>query len=245
MPDRRRHRGPGHADRTLFSGPRIDALRGAVEDLSWLLGRGYAEPSALKIVGDRYQLRRRQREALRRAACPDASRQARLERQVRPGEIGGMSLLVDGFNVIITVEAALSGSAIFRCRDGCLRDIASIHGSYRQVEETRRAVSACGDVLEASGAGPVTWYLDSPVSNSGRLARLMRTVAEERGWSWEVELVKNPDAVLVQRTGVVATSDAPVLDSCGPWLNMARVVVERSVEGAWIVDISREGTSTS
>ena len=33
-------------------------------DLSWLLGRGYAEASATKLVGDRHELRSRQREAV-------------------------------------------------------------------------------------------------------------------------------------------------------------------------------------
>ncbi len=238
MPDSRKHRGPDHADRSLFSGARVDALRSAVEELSWLLGRGYAEPSALKIVGDRHQLRRRQREALRRASCAGSRRAARVDRLLEPGSLAGAGLCVDGFNVIITVEAALSGAAVFRCRDGCLRDIASIHGSYRQVEETRRALAACGSVLAGSHVGPVTWYLDSPVSNSGRLANLMRSLAGEQGWKWDVVLVSNPDAVLVEQATAVATSDAPVLDRCGSWVNLARIVVEDSVEDAWIVDIS-------
>jgi hypothetical protein len=235
MPDSRRHRGPDHADRSLFAEGRLPELRDAVGDLSWLMGRGYSEPSALKIVGDRYQLRRRQREALRRASCSDAALAARSARSIPPGEIGG--LRVDGFNVIITIEAAISGGVLFACRDGCLRDIASIHGSYRQVDETRRAVESVGLVLEAAGAGPVTWYLDSPVSNSGRLGRLMRSMAEERGWPWEVALVKNPDNVLVEAGEPVATSDAPVLDACGSWLNLARWVVESGVPGAWVVDL--------
>jgi hypothetical protein len=238
MPDRRKHRGPEHADRTLFSEARVRDLARAVDDLSWLLGRGYAEPSALKIVGDRYQLRRRQREALRRSACGAEAMKARAQRVVAPGDVPGEGIRIDGFNVIITVEAALSGAVVLKCRDGCFRDISSIHGSYRQVEETRRAVEAVGDVLERAGVEPALWYLDSPVSNSGRLRNLMMTVAGQRGWSWNVELVKNPDTLLVQEGDAVATSDAPVLDTCGPWVNLARLVVESEVEGAWIVDIA-------
>lgn len=236
MPDRRKHRGPDHADRTLFGEPRVPDLRSAVGDLSWLLGRGYAEPSALKIVGDRYQLRRRQREALRRAACSDMARDGRAARMAPLERMDGAGLRVDGFNVIITVEAALSDAAVFRCRDGCLRDIASIHGSYRQVEETRKAIVAIGSVI--TGVGPVCWYLDSPVSNSGRLRRLMLEEASSHGWDWDVELVKNPDSILVKQGESVATSDGPVLDACGQWVNLARAVVESQVPGAWIVDIS-------
>ena len=37
-----------------------------MSDLSWLLEKGYADRSALKLVGDRYRLRQRQRTADRR-----------------------------------------------------------------------------------------------------------------------------------------------------------------------------------
>ena len=45
----------------MFAPERIDALRTAVSELSWLLGRGYQSKSALKLVGDRHNLRERQR----------------------------------------------------------------------------------------------------------------------------------------------------------------------------------------
>ena len=188
-------------------------------------------------MGDRFQLRRRQREALRRASCTDGQRRERGERMRSPADLAGSTLLVDGFNVIITVEAALSGAAVFLCRDGCLRDIASIHGSYRQVDETRRALEACGALLEAAGIRAAEWLLDSLVSNSGRLANMMRTLASEHGWDWDVRLVKNPDAELVEREEPVATSDAPVLDRCGAWCNLAREVVGSGVPESWIVDL--------
>ena len=68
MPDRRRHRGAHPRDRELFAPERIEDLRRAVGDLSWLLSRGYAPTSSLKIVGDRYDLAQRQRTAVARAA---------------------------------------------------------------------------------------------------------------------------------------------------------------------------------
>ena len=61
-------------------------LRAAVADLSWLLSRGYAEPSALKLVGDRFQLTERQRIAVMRSACSDQALQHRRQTQV-PAEL--------------------------------------------------------------------------------------------------------------------------------------------------------------
>ncbi|MGZ3397481.1 MAG: DUF434 domain-containing protein, partial [Isosphaeraceae bacterium] len=66
MPDARTHRGPDPRDGEAFGPSAVPALRGAVSDLSWLLGRGYAIVSAVKLVGDRWSLTERQRLAVRR-----------------------------------------------------------------------------------------------------------------------------------------------------------------------------------
>jgi hypothetical protein len=71
MPDKRSNRGPHPKDHDLFAPLQIEAIRRAMSDFSWLLSRGYARPSSLKIVGDRHKLRERQRVALSRVACSD------------------------------------------------------------------------------------------------------------------------------------------------------------------------------
>ena len=73
MPDTRKHRGPGPQDPAWFGPEARPDLAAAVADLSWLLSRGYAEPSSLKLVGDRYRLVERQRVAVLRSACSDES----------------------------------------------------------------------------------------------------------------------------------------------------------------------------
>src|SRR5439155_3863328 len=77
VPDTRKHRGPHPEDARLFADAMLPRLRAAVADLSWLLTRGYAQPSAVKIVGDRHALDARQRMAVTRAACTDAAREGR------------------------------------------------------------------------------------------------------------------------------------------------------------------------
>ena len=78
--------------------------------------------------------------------------------------------------------------------------------------------------------------LDSPVSNSGRLAGIMRKLAERHRWPWQVELVPDPDAILIQAKTPIVTADSGVLDRCGTWFNLARLVVERHVPSARVVD---------
>jgi len=106
-------------------------MRAATDDYCMLRSRGYAARASLKIVGDHFQLISRQRLAVERCSCIDAARVARGERRVRPDECVGADLAVDGFNQLITLEAALSGAVLLRGRDGVLRDLAGVHGSYR------------------------------------------------------------------------------------------------------------------
>ena len=238
-PDNRQHRGPHPEDHRLFSGDQIGALREATADLSWLLSHGYAAKAALKTVGDRYCLSERQRLCVARAACSDASREQRLARHVTTGNLKGQSVIIDGFNLIITVEAALGGGVLIECRDSCIRDLSSVHGSYRAVQETDRAVSIIGEALEELEVQSARWLLDKPVSNSGRLAERIRALADERGWHWVSEVVFNPDqAMRAASEVVVVTSDSTVLDCVARWTNINAYLLARHLCDVWTVDLS-------
>ncbi|HEX8722449.1 MAG TPA: DUF434 domain-containing protein [Pyrinomonadaceae bacterium] len=239
-PDRRRHRGAHPEDARLFDGSRLASLRVATAELSWLLGRGYQAKSATKLVGDRHNLRERQRLAVARAACAEESCRRRRASRLREAEVAGEALVVDGFNLVITLGAALSGGVLVRGLDGCVRDLSSVHGSYRAVEETERAVLLAGEALEALAPASALWLLDRPVSNSGRLAARVRAAAAERGWPWEVRAEFNPDREIVNSGRVAVTSDSNVLDGVTRWLNLGRHVVENYVEGAWVIDLGGE-----
>ncbi|HJL16733.1 MAG TPA: DUF434 domain-containing protein [Sandaracinaceae bacterium LLY-WYZ-13_1] len=229
-----RHRGPAPRDRDLFAPDRLDPLRTAVAELSWLLARGYAEGSALKLVGDRHALTARQRKAVRHCACPDPARDAR-RRTRRPVEAtAGETLHVDGFNVLIVGESVLGGGVVLVGRDGAHRDLASVHGTWRRVAETTEVVDALGAMTRE--AREVVWWLDRPVSNSGRLAALLRERARVRGWRWRTEVVWDPDGVLADTDGLVATADARVLDAGVRWVDLPGALA-RATPTAWVVDL--------
>ncbi len=237
MPDSRTHRGPHPDDARLFAAEARPALRAAAGDLAWLLSRGYAAPSSLKLVGDRYALTARQRTAVERAACSDAALARRAAHRVEAAELAGRPLWLDGYNVLTTIEAALSGGVILAARDSTYRDMASMHGSYRKVAETRPALELLGQTLAAHRVAEGVWYLDRPVSNSGRLKGVMEEMAGWHSWPWRVELVPDPDAVLADAEPVVATADSAILDRCARWFNLAREVVRVHVPQANVVDL--------
>jgi hypothetical protein len=213
----------------------------------------------LKLVGDRFSLTQRQRLAVMRAACSDQQRQSRRERQVPVEALSGRALAIDGYNLLITTEAALSGGLIFRGRDGCCRDLASIHGTYRKVEETIPAVRLIGNFLTEIRAGPTLWLLDSPVSNSGRLKTLLAHIARENHWPWEIRLTISPDAELSSQltvpssqsppnweprtdnsplSAVVVSTDSIILDACPQWTNLAAELITRKIRSAAVIDLA-------
>jgi len=227
MPDTRRHRGPHPEDAGLFASACWPTLQAATADLSWLLSRGYAEHSSLKLVGDRFQLVERQRIAVMRSACSDQALQGRRQTQ-RPAErLACQRLDIDGFNVLTTIEAALAQGVLLCGRDGCLRDMASMHGSYRHVDETGPALTLIGQVLDELHLAECWWYLDRPVSNSGRLRARIEHLAADRDWPWRVELAADVDAILAASPHLVATADSMILDRCAGWFNLAAAVVAR------------------
>ena len=238
MPDKRTHRGPHPADAKLFAPAVIADLRLALADFSLLLTKGYAEKSALKLVGDRFSLTQRQRLAIMRSACSDRQLASRKQREIKIADLADQPIAIDGYNVLITIEAAMSDAVIFKGRDGCFRDLASIHGTYRKVTETIPAVQLIGRFLKELGSGDCLWLLDSPVSNSGRLKTLIGKLAKKNGWNWEIELLLSPDAKLMETTAVVASSDGVVLDGCKKWVNLTLAIIESKLPKAHIVDLS-------
>jgi hypothetical protein len=212
-----------------------------VEDLSWLRSREYAEASAIKLVGDRYQLRRRQRVAVGRCACAEAKRASRAARAQQPHEVVGETLFIDGLNVITTIEVALARGVLLIGQDQCMRDMASFHGSYRLVRETERAVEILVSVVDSMQPAEAVVYIDRPVSNSGRLAQMIRNAAARVGSRLAARTADGVDETLKGAEAIAATADSGILDVCERWLNLARLAVERhrcEVEPIWLLDLS-------
>lgn len=238
MPDRRVHRGPHPEDERFFAPDAIPWLEAATRDLCWLFDRGYAAPSSLKLVGDRHGLHQRQRIAVARCASSDAALARRAGRGIETAALAGQTLLVDGYNLLTTIEAALAGGVILAARDGCYRDMASMHGSWRKVEETGPAIDLIGAFLQTTGVRECLWYLDRPVSNSGRLRKLLVDRAAANGWPWRVELADDPDRELAKATFPVATADSAILDQCAAWVNLAAELIRGRIPTARVIDLT-------
>jgi hypothetical protein len=216
-------------------------LRAAARDLCWLLDHGYASRSAAVLVGNRHTLTSRQRLAVSRCACSAEAEQQRRQSQVAPAALRGRELWLDGYNVLTLLESALAGGVVLLGRDGCCRDIAGIHRRYRKVIETAPVVRLIGETTAAWCVTACRWWLDQPVSNSGRLKAFIGDLAAAAGWNMPVDLLFNPDKILWESDHIIATSDSVVLDRCRQWVNLSREIIAARLPQTRLVDLSAAG----
>ena len=240
MPNTQKHRGKHSKDDTLFAEKQLVLLQQATQDLGYLLGKGYAPKASLKLVGDRFRFHERQRHALQRIACGQEVAQSRQDKQLLSSDLLRQSIAIDGYNLLITLECALSGALLFHCQDSTYRDIASLHSTYKSVEETIPALTLIGKGLEELQVEETIWYLDAPVSNSGRLKGKIQELATQNNWNWQVHLVYNPDRELIEKHNTIISSDGWVIDNAPNWFNFISFLIEkRWLENVDIKDFSK------
>jgi len=234
-PDTRKHRGPNQKDLLLFADRNIPVLCEAARVYLWLLNRGYPINATLKLVGDRYALHQRQRSALARSICPDQQRALILSTQ--KAGISDRPIFIDGFNTIITLEAIICQAPVFICRDTTLRDLSGVHGSYHKIAETPEVIRIVARALELLKPASVTWFFDRPVSNSGRLAALVKSIGLEEGMQWDCFTTDRTDQQLMQQDGVVITADSGILLNCSGWFNLTRFIKDHLAVKGWFIDL--------
>lgn len=212
---------PGDANE--FGDAVLPTLRYAQQDIVYLLGRGYELTHAVTFVGNRFQLSARQRTALTRASSEAVVVAARKQRQT--DSLAGSTVYIDGFNLIITLEAAQSPeTTLLGCMDGTVRDLCGLHGTYRLIEATATALNWTAESLVNLKVAQAVFYLDAPVSNSGRLRTAILEVMGRHSLPCEVLLVPNADRELWDKSPVI-TTDAIILERCSSWVNLAASII--------------------
>ncbi|MEM6718577.1 MAG: DUF434 domain-containing protein [Bacteroidota bacterium] len=232
-----RNRGKEGSDDRLFGDLKMQAkMREAVKDLSYLLSRGFSEKSSLPLVGNRYKLNTRQQRAVQGMSEATQKLEKRAANCVFPNQIEEKEVMLDGFNVLIMLESALSGAYLFKGLDGCYRDLSSVHGTYKKVKQTPEAIQLIANFLQENKVKKATWIFDKPVSNSGRLKTMLREFAEEHNYNWEVILDNNPDKLIAESGKVAISSDAWVLDNSTVWCNMVRCIVDEHISQKNVIE---------
>lgn len=232
-----RNRGKEGSDNRLFGHLSMQSkMREAIKDLSYLLSRGFSEKSSLALVGSRYKLNNRQQRAVQGMSEANDKLIKRAERCLLSNQLAEKEVILDGFNVLIMLESALSGAYLFKGLDGCYRDLSSVHGTYKKVKQTPEAIQLIADFLQENKVKKATWVFDKPVSNSGRLKTTLREFADIHHLHWEIILDNNPDKLIVESKQIAISSDAWILDHASNWCNMVRYIVDAHIPQKNVVE---------
>lgn len=202
-------------------------LSQAQQEVYFLLNRGYEMEKIITFVGNHYLFSARQRMALARASASEKELQLRKEHEKR-GKLTGKTVYIDGFNLIITLEAALSGTTLLSCMDKTVRDLCGLHGTYRIIDKTEATLQIIEQELKDLEIEKAIFYLDAPMSNSGRLKQLILESFSNNNLCIEVELVRNADACLWAKEYVIS-SDAIILNKCKSWYNFVRNILDKEM----------------
>lgn len=222
-----RNRGKNTGDDTLFgSEKQISKIKQAVQDMQYLLTRGYAEKAASDLVGNRYRLKTRQIQVIRGASASEGQIHHRRQKRLEISDLKDKIIYLDGFNVLILLESLLSEAYIFAGVDGCFRDLSGVHGTYKRVNQTLKAIELVGLFLKKSEAQKLIWVFDQPVSNSGRIKQMILDFAVENHLNWEAELEYSPDKFLAESSAIIISSDAWILDHCKEWFNLINYLIQ-------------------
>lgn len=230
-------RGTDPQDSRWFSTEAILKLQRAQEELEWLLNRGYNNKSVMNMIGNHYQFSLRQRNALVRSTSSREKRNSRKEKCVTLASCRDNCIYIDGFNLIITLEVALSGGILVLCNDGTMRDLAGLRGTYSVIDKTDFALNLIGKELSNTHISKAKFFLDAGVSNSGRLKKFILEHAEKWNTRVEVELMQHVDAFLATKERIV-TSDSIILDKCKSWVSLGRNIIGNYIPDGKIIDLS-------
>lgn len=228
-------RGFAETDEKEFNNEAVAKLQAAGKDIIYLLNKGYNIKGASTFVGDHYLLSARQRIALVRMISSYSAIENRKNKEIK-SDISGKTIHIDGFNTIITLEVALSGTLLLKCMDGTVRDMAGLRGTYRLIDKTDKAIKLLGDELTRQRVDRAHIYLDAPVSNSGNLKVRIHTLLQEFPFDLEILCVNQVDKML-EESDYVVTSDSIILDKCINWINLNDIIISRCIPEAGIVDL--------
>ncbi|MBW1979636.1 MAG: DUF434 domain-containing protein [Deltaproteobacteria bacterium] len=221
-----------------MSGFDEEKLRAAALDFLYLMDHGYPRKRSLELVGNRYNMPSSERHLLQRGIFSRQESQRRKSHLLQLRQLRRARLLVDGHNVLITVESALAGRTLVAATDGVIRDVAGLSHRYKPSALTAEAISCIIDILLQQPPLETLFFLDRPLSRSGELAAQLRNSLHRAGLPGDSQAVAVPEHHLFGAQAVVASSDSAVLDRAQQGIDLAGLVVHKLARPVQLVDFS-------
>lgn len=202
-------------------------------DIRSILRWGYPKFSTIRFVADHFQLSQEERHILTRVIMPPGKIVSRINKKVACTDIKDRNLLLDGYNVLLSVDSLLKREPMWFCDDGYIRDTRYYFSKAKQAEDIEESLNTILDFLSETGPKSVFFLFDAQVSRSGELAGFIRHKLKEYGISGEAKTSKTADFELKAKGGdpennvIVATSDGIIIDSVRKILDIPACLMEK------------------
>jgi hypothetical protein len=216
-------------------------LQRAAEDFRYLLNRDYSRKASLELVGNHYQLTADHRHLLHRGVFSDLEARSRKGKKISSKDLFQKDLAIDGHNVLITIEAGLSGRPLILGDDGFIRDISGLSGSFKMTETTDKAIRLIIHALKNMKPRQTLFLFDAPISRSGKLAQEVRRQLREENLLGDAQAVKVPEKFLIGFQGVIATSDTAIIDQSKKLLDLAGHILRKKTKLEFLIQLERKG----
>jgi len=216
-------------DRNHETWDTIKRLSEPALDIRYLLKHGYPGKGAIRFVSNHYRLTEQDRHILARVILSPDVAASRCKKRLACTDIEGRDVMVDGYNVLITIESMLEREPLWLGDDGYVRDTKGVFRNYAASDTTYQAVDAILVLLAGYKARSADILLDSQMSKSGELARFIRSKLDEYSISGDARTSRHVDFDL-KNAGVgvvVATADGVIIDAVRDVVDIAGCLMER------------------
>ncbi len=194
----------------------------AAKDLKYLLDRGYNRKTSLDFISGRYQLKKQEKNLLYRYVFSDEEIIRHKYKLIPLNEIRNKKLVVDAYNVLITVEAIADKEKLIEGMDGFLRDFRGVFSSYRFSEKTETALDEILRLLIGYKPEDVLFIFDSQISKSGELAGYTRGRLGDFDIGGDAKTSDSADKEIIELNRITATTDTVIIENVDRVVDIGR-----------------------
>ncbi|MEM0293563.1 MAG: DUF434 domain-containing protein [Saccharolobus sp.] len=199
-------------------------IREAYIDYKYLLNRNYSRKLALDIVTARYNLSKLERLLLYR--CVHSNSEIK---NINSKISNQKEIIIDGYNIALTLISAMNGEEIYLCDDGFIRDLGL--GKYKNSDLVKDALQLIIEYCEMLNLA-CEIVLDSQISKSGYIA------SELRRKNIMARAVNKADKEIIMSSKVIYSNDFLILYKSQKITNLLNnIFIENSyriLKGPWI-----------
>lgn len=192
----------------------------ASEDMKFLLDRGYNRSRVLDLVTDRYLLNLDQKNHLQRMVFSQEDIEKRKNKLLSLKQAREKKIVVDGYNLLITMEAYLQDKKLIRGMDGLMRDNSQVFSNYSFDQKTKEAVDEILSLFQKIDPSYVLFIFDSQISKSGELCSYVREKIKDYGLKGDARTAKNADKEIKDLNWVTVSSDRAIIDKVDEILDL-------------------------